>query len=161
LSLGYLDSSILVAVSRGVNTVDELSRFFKGVDPKVLESRLRSLEASGYLRSELRGLIFKKRVYTLTEKGGRALDEAMKNVEKASLEARRLAREGRSVDDWPMELAWILPLLLWLGLIDLALISSIGYAAEEYPGDVQGEPEADAGGEEGFDVDFGDFGGEF
>jgi DNA-binding HxlR family transcriptional regulator len=159
LGLGYLESSILVAVSRGINTLGELSGLFRGVDPKVLEASLRSLEASGYLRSELRGFIFKKRVYTLTEKGARALDEAARNVEKASIEARRLAREGRRVDEWPVELAWILPLLLWLGLIDLALVSSIGYA-EEYYGDVEGGPEAEAGGE-GFDVDFGDVGGEF
>ncbi|MCE4613052.1 MAG: hypothetical protein F7C07_04395 [Desulfurococcales archaeon] len=157
MSLGYLESSILMAVSSGVNTLDELSSLFKGVDPSVLESKLRSLEASGYLRSEVKGFIFKKKVFLLTDKGVSALDEAKKNIEKASIEARKLAREGRPVSEWPLELAMILPLLVWLGFISMATIAPLGYSEEYYGG---GQEEGDVEGGE-FDVDFGDAGAEF
>ena len=135
VGLGYLDSAILMAVARGQNTLKALRYLFPGVDPGVLEARLRSLEASGYLASRVKGLIFKTREYFLTEKGARALDEASKKLEEAAERAKSLAEEGRPVSQWPVELAWVLPLLLWLGLLDLALLPLIGMEFVDDVGD--------------------------
>jgi DNA-binding HxlR family transcriptional regulator len=138
MTLGYLDSAILIAIARGYNTLSSLKHMFPGVDPGVLESRLKTLESMGYVRSRVKGLIFKTKEYYLTEKGAEALNEASARLEEAAEEIRRLAQERRPVSEWSggaAELAWIIPLLLWLGLLDLALLPLIGMEFVDDVGD--------------------------
>jgi len=128
-----LEAAILVGLAKGVETPSELAKFLR-VDRDSIVGVLEQLEAKGLVRKERKGLIFKKTVYMLTEKGYEALEEASRKLREAAKELEELGKElrkehaGTAKTTSPpgeelAELIAIAPLLFWLGLLDVALMS--------------------------------------
>lgn len=131
---------VLEALSRGGKTKEDVAVML-GVDVRDAEALLASLEANGLVERRLKGLVFKKEVYVLTERGYEVLYSwramVLKRVEKAA----ELRRQGASeeADELLTPVVHILPMLLTLGVLDLALFdAAIGEMALGLePADVQ------------------------
>jgi len=128
-----LEAAILVGLAKGVETPGELAKFLR-VDRDSIVKVLEQLEAKELVRKERRGLIFKKTVYMLTEKGYEALEEASRKLREAAKELEELGKrlEKKHIEaveavssskEKLEELIAIAPLLSWLGLLDVALAS--------------------------------------
>ena len=129
MQLSLLEKAILVAVLRGVDTLGGLRKLIN-VGEEELRRAVDRLVALGLLRVERRGLIFKREVLRLTEQGFEEAQRALRELEEA---AKRLEDrlEEASVSERPAvlsgldDIAYIAPLLAWLGLIDLALLAPL------------------------------------
>ncbi len=123
-----LEDAVLVAIARGVETVGELAEVLN-VSREDVERVVERLKAEGLIREEVVGRwIFKKRVLKLTEEGFRRASEAYEKLRRLAEEIReRLSREeGREeLEDLVVTWGYVLPLLGWLNLLDLALLDSL------------------------------------
>ncbi len=125
-----LEDAILIAIAQGANTTDELANIFK-MRKETIEKVLKRLEGKGYVRFTERGWwIFRKKVVELTEEGNDKALEAFEKLRSIAEEVKnRISSEGEEairgiINTWP----YIIPLLLWLNLLDLALLSSMFFA---------------------------------
>ncbi len=152
MSLGLVESGVLVAIYSGADTLDKLERMFPTLDREALQQTLHSLEARGLLRREQRGLLFKKEVYKLTPAGANYLDQAQEKLQQAAREAReRLSTAAPTREEMPTvlgDLYLLLPLLLFLGLLPPTLVAPEAQAF--------GEGEEDLGEEAGEDLEAGE-----
>ncbi len=148
MSLGLVESGVLVAIYSGADTLDKLERMFPTLDREALQQTLHSLEARGLLRREQRGLLFKKEVYKLTPAGANYLDQAQEKLQQAAREAReKLSTAAPTREEMPTvlgDLYLLLPLLLFLGLLPPTLVA------------FSGEGEEDLGEEAGEDLEAGE-----
>jgi len=129
-----LEAAILVALAKGVETSDKLAELLKA-DKDSISKILEELEAKGLVKRDVKGFIFKKTVYRLTEKGYEMLEEATRRLKDAAKEleelGKRLEKEHQIVETISSsredfaELITIAPLLSWLGLLDVALMPII------------------------------------
>ncbi len=156
-----LEDAILVAIAQGAETVDEIARVLH-VDKGVVEDLLRKLELEGYVKREVRGLIFKKTVYLLTEKGFNRAGKALEKLREVATQLRQMIESGQVDAATQMASAWMsfLPLMVWMDLLPLTMLSllplELGFLADL---SMMG-PDADSGGDvdTGGDVDVGDGG---
>lgn len=126
---------VLVALLEGPRTSGELARV-TGLKGSELEMTLVSLEAAGLVRrQEVRGLLRRKTVYSLTEEGRQAAEEARIRIERVAEEVRRRAEEGdeEALEELMTTYALLLPLLLHLHLIDVALLHQLGALQDWWP----------------------------
>ncbi len=172
------EAAVLLAVHRGLDTVDKLARYLRASREDV-EAIVARLEARGLLRREKRGLILKRTVLRLTEKGLEALPEAERLLSSAAEAARRMLLEPQpgavqpryqaapaaaTAGFDPLELAMILPLLGWLGFLPLSAMEAamlgamMGSRVEEGGEEAWAEEESGEWGEEGEDVGYEDSG---
>ncbi len=123
-----LEDAVLVAIARGVETVGELADVLN-VSREDIERVIEKLRNEGLVREEVVGRwIFKKKVLRLTEEGFKRATEALEKLRKLADEIReRLSsEEGREeLEDLVVTWGYILPLLGWLNLLDLALLDSL------------------------------------
>lgn len=128
-------------MSRGERSAEEVAVML-GVEAADAEALLKSLEANGLVERRLKGLLFKKEVYAITERGREALGKWREEVLKRVEEAAELRRQGaqEEANELLAPVAHVLPALLMLGVLDLALFdAAVGEAAawleaEEIPG---------------------------
>ncbi len=143
MSLGLVESGILVAIYSGSDSLDKLERMFPTLDREALQQTLHSLEARGLLKREQRGLLFKKEVYKLTPAGVKHLDQAQEKLHQAAQEAReRLSTTAPPREEMPTvlgDLYLLLPLLLFLGLLPPTLAAPEAQAISEEEGEDLGE----------------------
>jgi len=137
-----LEAAVLVALAEGVETSDKLAELLR-VDRNSIAKILEELEAKGFVKKEVKGLIFKKTVYRLTERGYDVLEEATRKLREAAREleelGKRLEKERSDVvktistsrEDFT-ELLAVAPLLSWLGLLDIALIPILLSSLADY-----------------------------
>ncbi len=127
-----LEAAVLLAVSKGVNTVENLALLLN-VDKEELGRVVEGLVAKGLLNVQVKGLIFKRKVLTLTRAGYNLLPEASKKVKEIAEKAREVVRKVRE-QGLSREEAYglltpympVLPLLVWLGLLPTWLLPFIG-----------------------------------
>ena len=161
MELTLLEKAVLAALMRGVDSLSGLKKLVN-VDEEALRRAIERLESLGLVKRERRGLILKREVLVLTEKG---FEEARRALEELEAVARRVEarlakhEEGRvtasQVASELGDLAYIVPLLAWLGLIDLAMLAPLTLAAQEGYEDLSGGEPGD------YDVeDAGDLGGD-
>ena len=89
-------------------------------------SALNSLEAEGLVVKREEGLIFKKEVYELTDRGYNEAQKLLNKLKELS-EKIRLAREKgdlKEVEDMLRTHALLLSLLVAFGMIDILMLSS-------------------------------------
>ena len=148
--------AVLEALSRGGKTAEEVAEVL-GVAPHDAEAILGALLARGLVERREKGLVFKKEVYVLTERGWEALARWRAEVRDKLERAAELRREGRreEADAVIAPLEPILPALLALGVLDLALYSAALGAAVAVLAETadQGEEHADEDGDAG-EVEF-------
>lgn len=151
------EEAVLVAIAKGANTVDSIASVLRARKSDV-ERALGELVAKGLVRVEEKGWwVFKRRVLALTRKGFEASNRAYeKLVDLASRIKEKLAaasweeREALSgFESLVSGFGYLLPLLLWMELIDFALLTPLAITSfgQEY-GDAEAEAEYDA------DVDY-------
>ena len=122
-----LEDAALVAIAQGAETVDELAEVLR-ISRKDAENLLHKLSLEGLVKTEERGWwIFKRKVIVLTEKG---FDRAVKALEQLKSLAETIRREleaGRREHVESVFAQWshILPLMMWLNLLDLAFLLSL------------------------------------
>ncbi len=123
-----LEDAVLVAIARGVETVGELAEVLN-VSKEDIERVVEKLRIEGLIREEVVGRwIFKKKVLKLTEEGFKRATEALEKLRKLADEIREKlsSREGsEELEDLVVTWGYILPLLGWLNLLDLALLDSL------------------------------------
>ena len=95
-------------------------------------SALNSLEAEGLIVKREEGLIFKKEVYELTNRGYNEAQKLLNKLKELS-EKIRLARERgdlKEVEDLLRTHALLLSLLVAFGMIDILMLSSLEDSAD-------------------------------
>ncbi|WP_290899646.1 hypothetical protein [Ferroglobus sp.] len=95
-------------------------------------SALNSLEAEGLVVKREKGLIFKKEVYELTDRGYNEAQKLLNKLKELS-EKIRLARERgdlKEVEDLLRTHALLLSLLVAFGMIDILMLSSFEDSAD-------------------------------
>ncbi len=149
MDLGLLEKAVLAALLRGVDSFGGLRRLIN-VGEDELRRVVNKLVQLGLVRVERRGLIFKREVLKLTEKGFEEAEKAVKELESIArsveekLEGKGL-RERVEEIGFLDDIAYILPLLTWLGFLDLALLSPLVFMVEDQDYDYG-------------DMDYGDYG---
>ncbi len=138
---------ILVALLEGPRSLKELADITRMKGSEV-EMALVTLKASALVREEeVRGLLRRRTVYSLTEEGRREALEARKRLERIADKIKRRAEEGdgEGVEELLTSYALFLPLLLNLHLIDLALLQSSGALQDLWSGEGHDEGGASEG----------------
>ncbi len=117
--------AVLEALSTGAKTVKEVAELVD-MEPHDVEAVLSALMGQGLVERREKGLLFKKEAYALTERGWEVLykwrDEVKRRVEKAA-ELRRAGR-AEEAEEVLAPVASVLPLMLSLGLLDMALYAA-------------------------------------
>ncbi|PCN50642.1 hypothetical protein B6U99_03220 [Candidatus Geothermarchaeota archaeon ex4572_27] len=119
-----VEDAVLAAILKGADTLGKLRRVVN-VEEAVLRRVLDNLVTRGYVKAERRGLLFKRDAYAVTAEGARAAEAAIRRLEAASREVRRRVERGEGL---PSDYVAILPLLVWTGLLDIALLSLLDFA---------------------------------
>ena len=107
------EHAVLLALAEGYKP-KEIARMLK-VRYEDVESALRSLEAKGFVKRRVEGFIFKREVFVLTREGFEKVKELKKELEK-------LSHEIREKPILINEFGYLIPLMVTLGLIDLAIL---------------------------------------
>ncbi|ABP50064.1 MAG: helix-turn-helix domain-containing protein [Pyrobaculum sp.] len=125
---------VLEALSRGGKTAEEVAEV-AGIEVHDAEAILSTLMAYGLVERREKGLVFRKEVYTLTERGWEVLEKWRHEVRDKLQKAAELRREGlrEEADELVAPLAPALPALLAMGMLDLALYSAALGAAAAVP----------------------------
>lgn len=139
-----LEEAVLVAVAAGAETADSVASALR-VEKSEVERAAERLVSRGLLRVEERGWwLLRRRVLLLTAEGFEAASRAFRRLtELASRIREKLeeagAAQGRAQALEPyLGVGYLLPLLVWLGLLDMALLGHLAAAgldlgAEEVP----------------------------
>ncbi|RLF22204.1 MAG: hypothetical protein DRN15_01625 [Thermoprotei archaeon] len=115
--------AVLASIYRGIDTIDSISRELN-LDKNDTIKILEKLMNKGLVKVELKGLIFKKYHFKLTEKGLEALYDALDKVKNTVLKARDMLDKGRADEAQVIMkpyVDYLVPLLL-LGLIDHVML---------------------------------------
>ncbi len=153
-----LEDAILVAIAQGAETPSEIAKVLH-VDKGLVEDLLRKLELEGFVKKEVRGWIFKKTVYVLTEKGFNRAGKALEKLREVANQLRQMIEAGQVDAATQMASAWMsfLPLMVWMDLLPLTMLSllplELGFLADMAYMD-QG-PDVDSGDADTGDVDTG------
>ncbi len=122
-----LEDAVLAALARGAESVSELANALN-VDEDDVARVVERLKAEGLVREEVTGWwVFRRRVLRLTEEGFNRASKALERLERIAEEVRRRLSSGEGVEglEEVLALTYVIPLLGWLNLIDLALINSM------------------------------------
>lgn len=119
----------LEVLARGERTAEEVARELE-IEVHDAELLLNTLMAHGLVEAREKGLIMRKTVYVLTGQGWEVLhrwrEEVKNRLEKAA-ELRQSGRE-KEAESTLAPIEPVLPLLLAMGVLDLALYSAaLGY----------------------------------
>ena len=148
--------AVLESLSTGAKTVEEIASVVD-MEPHDVEAVLPALMGQGLVERREKGLLFKKEVYALTERGWELLYKWREEVKERVEKAAELRREGRAkeAEEALVPVASVLPLMLALGLLDTALyaaalgqLATLDEAAELGVEDFGGESDFDVGDEE-------------
>ena len=125
-----LRESVLVLLLK-FRKADDIARALN-VRLEDVVSALNSLEAEGLVVKREEGLIFKKEVYELTDRGYNEAQKLLNKLKELS-EKIRLARERgdlKEVEDLLRTHALLLSLLVAFGMIDILMLSSLEDSAD-------------------------------
>ncbi|MEM0463106.1 helix-turn-helix domain-containing protein [Pyrobaculum sp.] len=131
--------AVLELLAKGPRTVGELASEL-GMPEHDVASILSALEGYGLVERREKGFLVKREAYALSGKGWEALAQWRREVERRVDEAYRLKKEGRDEEAAEVldPIAPVLPLLLSLGLIDLAMWTALfGEEVSDFADDVE------------------------
>jgi DNA-binding PadR family transcriptional regulator len=117
--------AVLESLSTGAKTVKEITELV-GMEPHDVEAVISALMGQGLVERREKGLLFKKEAYALTERGWEVLYRWREEVKGRVEKAAELRRTGRveEADEVVAPVASVLPLMLTLGLLDMALYAA-------------------------------------
>lgn len=131
--------AVLELLAKGPRTVGELASEL-GMPEHDVAAILSALEGYGLVERREKGFLVKREAYALSGKGWEALAQWRREVERRVDEAYRLKKEGRDEEAAEVldPIAPVLPLLLSLGLIDLAMWTALfGEEVSDFADDVE------------------------
>ncbi len=122
-----LEDAALVAIAQGAETIDDIAEALR-ISREDAERLLRRLSLEGLIRIEEKGWwIFKRKVAVLTERGferaARALDQLKSLAE--TIKQKLQAGEREYVESLFAQWSYILPLMMWLNLLDIAFLNML------------------------------------
>lgn len=140
---------VLETLAAGDKSAAEVARVVE-MGPHDVEAVLTALMGFGLVERREKGLIFKREVYTLTDKGWEVLHVWRSQVKDALERAVELRRRGRveEAEETLAPLGPILPMLLTLGLLDLSLYAAAVGGSPAQAAELEEAEEFDAGEEE-------------
>jgi DNA-binding MarR family transcriptional regulator len=117
--------AVLESLSTGAKTVEEIASVID-MEPHDVEAVITALMGQGLVERREKGLLFKKEVYALTEKGWKVLYKWRAEIKERVEKAAELRRAGRveEAEEVVAPVASVLPLMLTLGLLDTALYAA-------------------------------------
>ena len=130
-----LEEAVLVAIARGAESPKDIAEALR-ISYEDADRVLEKLMHRGLVRVEERGWwVFKRRVYVLTEEGYRRAGEALEKLKSVAETIRKdlESRKREAVDMLASQWSYILPLLVWLNLIDIPLLSMLALDAAMHP----------------------------
>ncbi len=122
------EEAVLVAISLGARDAREIASMLN-MDLESVEKVLKRLEIKGLVKSELKGFwIFKKTVYTLTDRGFEIAQKSREKLVKIAEEVKRALETIHPHDESAKYQVLqpympVLPLLMYMGLLDLAFLT--------------------------------------
>ena len=125
--LSFKDA-VLAAIASGASSVEEVANALM-VKEEMVRSVIEELKRSGLVEEVEKGFwIFKRRILRLTEAGRIRAGEALERLRKVAEEIR--SKVGRELGPEEVQriiepYAPVLPLLFYLGLLDLLLLESL------------------------------------
>ncbi len=152
-----LEDAALVAIAQGAETVDDLARALR-ISREDAERLLRKLSIEGLVKIEEKGWwIFRRKVVVLTERGferaARALDQLKSLAE--TIRQKLESGEREYVDSIFAQWGYILPLMMWLNLLDIAFLNMLALdTAMMFPGIEDTGDTGDMGTDFDTDVDY-------
>jgi DNA-binding PadR family transcriptional regulator len=123
--------AVLESLSTGARSASEVSSITE-LERHDVEAILASLMGQGLVERRERGLLLKREVYVLTERGWEVLHKWRERVRELVSKAAELREEGRveEADALIAPIQSVLPLLLALGVLDAALYAAALGAVE-------------------------------
>jgi DNA-binding PadR family transcriptional regulator len=117
--------AVLESLSTGAKTVEEIAELVD-MEPHDVETVISALMGQVLVERREKGFLFKKEVYALTEKGWEVLYKWREEVKERVEKAAELRRAGRvkEAEEVVAPVASVLPLMLTLGLLDMALYAT-------------------------------------
>jgi DNA-binding PadR family transcriptional regulator len=117
--------AVLESLSTGAKTVEEIANIVD-MEPHDVVAVISALMGQGLVERREKGLLFKKEVYALTEKGWEVLYKWREEVKERVEKAAELRRAGKveEAEEVVAPVASVLPLMLTLGLLDTALYAA-------------------------------------
>ncbi len=132
-----LEDAALVAIAEGAETVDDLAEALR-ISREDAEKLLRKLSFEGLVKIEEKGWwIFKRKVIVLTEKGFERAAKALKQLKSLAETIRKKVEAGEQdyVSSMIAQWSYILPLMMWLDLLDIAFLNMLALdTAAMFPG---------------------------
>ena len=130
-----LKEATLVAIANGAENEDEIARALSA-SKEVVRKVIEELKAEDYVREELKGFwIFRRKVLRLTEKGFELASKTLKKLESLRNEIVKKIKDGDEdyLNNLMVSWSYIIPLLVWMNMLDLLLLGNfIGLASEEF-----------------------------
>jgi len=134
MSTGSVDKNVLYLVLEAINKGCRSERciFFKlsGISHEIIKNVIEYAIKNGYIEEEERGRIFKRKIFKLTDKGLKVLnnlkEEVLKEVHKTLNETKELVVKGRHEEAKRKAepIKDYIPALAALGMIEDALLLS-------------------------------------
>jgi len=150
-----LEEAALVAIAQGAESPSDVAKALR-ISYEDANRVLEKLVHRGLVRVEERGWwIFKRRVYVLTAEGYRLASEALEKLKSIAEAIKRDLESGKreSIDMLASQWGYVLPLLMWLHLIDIPLLTMLALDTAMHPIDVE-DQEVDMGSDMDIDVDY-------
>ena len=150
-----LEEAALVAIAQGAESPSDVAKALR-ISYEDANRVLEKLVHRGLVRVEERGWwIFKRRVYVLTAEGYRLAGEALEKLKSIAEAIKRDLESGKreSIDMLASQWGYVLPLLMWLHLIDIPLLTMLALDTAMHPIDVE-DQEVDMGSDMDIDVDY-------
>ena len=130
-----LEEAVLVAIARGAESSKDIAEALR-ISYEDADRVLEKLMHRGLVRVGERGWwIFRRKVYVLTEEGYRRAGEALEKLKSVAETIKKDLESGKreTVDMLASQWSYILPLLVWLNLIDIPLLSMLALDAAMHP----------------------------
>ncbi len=120
-----IEDAVLAAIYSGADSVGKVASALR-IPLAKADEVVRVLEARGYVRRRVCGAwIFRREKLELTREGEAKAREALEKLEEIASSVKSRVDSGEDINEIATQLSYILPLLVWLDLIDLAMLDML------------------------------------
>ncbi|MCY0874535.1 MAG: helix-turn-helix domain-containing protein [Acidianus infernus] len=122
--MNLADKILALLYDRGELTSSEIADSLRE-DEENVELTLKGMEKEGLVFEKEKGLIFKKKVYSLTPTGLEKAKKAKEELEEKANKLMTAIQQGEDPQVIVQEYADLIPLMLAMSLIDMAMLQDL------------------------------------